>query len=331
MARILLVHPDIDWCFKWMAGEISLYAGPDNYVFAMGQADFEAVAKYAGPKALGRLDAAFHFSLSSASILRRVNAERYGSLIANEGWCYDEFNPGDWRTNATASERNAIVGKDVSAGLDSLICLTSRIHRTAVEWNERSVCIPQGIDTRAWYPPAKKRENLRLKKLRIGWCGDKSGDRSFKGYDELLVPLKERIKHGVTWDVNDRDYTSAKTRAEMRAWYGSLDLFVCTAINEGGPYPPFEAAACGCPVVSTDVGMVAGWTQARELDLIAKPCMNERTAKVTLDELEARIVRLRDDPVRREKAGNCLRNSVIEHYNWERLAPRWLEAMCGDG
>jgi hypothetical protein len=312
-----------------MAEEIARYAGPDNFVFAMGQSDFEAVAKHAGPKSLGHLDAAFHFSLSSASILRRVNADRYGSLLANEGWCYDEFNAGNWRTNAVAPERNAVFGKQVSAGLDVLICLTERIRETASQWNEGAVCIPQGLDTRTWYPPVKQHPKPQLDGIRVGWCGDKGGKRSFKGYDELLVPLRERLRHGVTWDVNDRDHTSAKSRAEMRQWYGGLDLFVCTAINEGGPYPPFEAAACGTAVVSTNVGIVTAWKQAHDLELIAKPCWNDKMAKITLDELEARIVWLRDDPVRREKVSNCLRNSVIEKYNWERLAAKWIGAMVG--
>jgi len=347
MARILLVHPGLGWAFQAMAESIAKYAGPDNHVMPMSQSDFEAIAKWAKPDALGRLDAAFHFSLGSASILRRLKAARYGSLVANEGWCYDAYDPGDWRTNAAAGERNARFGKDVATSLDCLICLTPRILETVGEWNERAVALPQGLDMEFWSPAAvvpdepavtpddgEKKEDEEEEEVRadfrVGWCGDISGTQSFKGHAEVLVPLRKRLCCGYDWQVNIKDYRKAATRREMRAWYRDLDVFVCTSINEGGPYPPFEAAACGCPVVSTDVGMVSGWEELRKLDLIAKPCMNEQTAEVTLDELEARIVGLRDDPVRREKVGNCLRNSVIENYNWERLAPKWIEAMVGD-
>ena len=330
MARILLVEPGLHWCFKWMAEEIARYAGPDHHIMHMTQPEFEAIAKWAKPDALGRLDAAFHFSLGSASILRRVKAKRYGALVANEGWCYAEYIPGAWQTNATASERNAVFGKQVAAPLDFVICLTKRIHQTVSQWNEGAVAIPQGLDCRFWAPTNRQRPEVNMNKITVGWCGDISGPRSFKGHSEILMPLMERQHDGITWDVNTLDYTKARSRTEMRAWYQRLDVFACTAINEGGPYPPFEAAACGCAVVSTDVGIVAEWDAIHELDMIAPPATMQKNAKFPITVLADRLERLRDDSVLREKCGNVLRNSVIEHYNWERLAPRWVEGMIGN-
>lgn len=325
-----------------MAKDIARYAGPDHHVMPMAQSDFEAIAKWTKPDSLGRLDAAFHFSLGSASILRRVKAARYGSLVANEGWCYNEHIPGAWMTNATAAERNARFGKQAAASLDTLICLTPRIRKTVGEWNERAVAIPQGLDIDFWAAEEPKIDDDEKKgeeknddeeeehnEVRVGWCGDIRGKQSFKGHDEVLVPLMDRLKKGFDWQLNTKHYGNAVNRMAMRAWYRQLDVFVCTSINEGGPYPPFEAAACGCAVVSTDVGIVAEWEAIHQLNMIAKPAMASRYLRQTLTGLFSRLERLRDDPVLREKVGNTLRTSVIEHYNWEKLAPRWVEAMLG--
>lgn len=46
------------------------------------------------------------------------------------------------------------------------------------------------------------------------------------------------------------------TREEVYLLMNACDLLLVTSINEGGPLVVKEAIACGCPVVSTDVGDV---------------------------------------------------------------------------
>ena len=43
----------------------------------------------------------------------------------------------------------------------------------------------------------------------------------------------------------------------MPRYYSELDLLICASEHEGTPNPVLEAMACGVPVISTDVGIVA--------------------------------------------------------------------------
>jgi len=53
------------------------------------------------------------------------------------------------------------------------------------------------------------------------------------------------IASGKGWPVE----TTWREWSEMPAYYRSLDAYLCTSLCEGGPVPPFEALACGTPVV----------------------------------------------------------------------------------
>lgn len=331
MARVLLVHPDVRWAFDRMARDIRRFAQPDDNVVVVGQRDFEAVVKFAGPKAFGRLDAAFHFSLGSASLLRRVDADRRGTLVANECHCFAEYDPADWRTNGCAPERNAAYSLPMLEHLDFVICLTDRIHKTVAEYNENAVMLPQGVNTRFWRPAAVADDSPNLAPMTVGWCGDTTTRRTFKGFEEMFVPLQNRLNsnRGIQFSANVSDHTSASTRRAMRDWYRKLGAFVCTAINEGGPYPPFEAALCGVPVVSTDVGIVSTWDALREAGMIVPAYHNDKTLGVSLNAMIVKLVTLAEDAKLRQALGAKLRASVLENYSWEDLAPKWIDAMVG--
>ena len=44
--------------------------------------------------------------------------------------------------------------------------------------------------------------------------------------------------------------------ADPQQIYGDIDLLICCSTHESGPLGVFEAAACGIPVLSTQVGLI---------------------------------------------------------------------------
>jgi glycosyltransferase involved in cell wall biosynthesis len=97
---------------------------------------------------------------------------------------------------------------------------------------------------------------LEERSPRVLWCGSEY-HRHVKGYDDLIMPLFERLRaSGIACEallVDSRGPERLDRRA-MAEWYNSGTVLVCASESEGTPNTALEAAACGCTVVTTRVG-----------------------------------------------------------------------------
>ena len=92
-------------------------------------------------------------------------------------------------------------------------------------------------------------------------------------------------------------------RAGLAKVYRGCDVAVCTSGFEAGPRFVFEAAACGLPVVSFDVGQVA---RLVDHDLMFGSLVHDRTAAAFVGRLIAVMATPTDD----ERADRCARNAA---------------------
>jgi len=69
-------------------------------------------------------------------------------------------------------------------------------------------------------------------------------------------PLRSQLKDMVrSLDLqNNVMIVGARPHEELAAWYSAADLFCLASEREGCPNVLLEALACGCPVITTDVG-----------------------------------------------------------------------------
>lgn len=79
--------------------------------------------------------------------------------------------------------------------------------------------------------------------------------------DHLVQMLKaSSLGRSARLIASGRGWSIPTTRhewAQMQDFYRSLDVFLCTSLIEGVPYPPLEALACGVPaVVPIGVGLL---------------------------------------------------------------------------
>jgi glycosyltransferase involved in cell wall biosynthesis len=122
----------------------------------------------------------------------------------------------------------------------------------------RTCHIANGIcaDTYRITTPIQDREH------RVWWRGS-SNPKKGKGWDEVLVPAIPKLeKLGFIVDfkpVNEIVPEQVLNTPEMTAAYNSASYAVCTSMSEGAPSSILEAAACGCVVVSTNVGNLPEW------------------------------------------------------------------------
>lgn len=117
---------------------------------------------------------------------------------------------------------------------------------------ENTYYLPCGVD-RGIFKCDVPVENRRPKAL---WCGSEF-HRKIKGYDDILVPLRDRLKkYDLQLDLRLIKSTGqAKySRRQMAEWYNTGTIYVCASLAEGTPQPALEAAACGCTIISTPVG-----------------------------------------------------------------------------
>lgn len=128
-------------------------------------------------------------------------------------------------------------------------------------------------------------------------------------------PTADRIK---ALGLSDRiEFKSSLTREEVAQEFQSATLLVSPSLYEGFGLPAAEAMACGTPVIVTDGGAlpeVAGGA-------------GKVVAKANPKALADGIAELLDDPAARKTMGNACRERAAECFDWEKIAPQYLEVF----
>ena len=116
-----------------------------------------------------------------------------------------------------------------------------------------SMVIPCGVDIKRFYPMKKQlcREALGMKKDKMYILFSKEFADYVKNY-----PLAKAAVEGLNADAELLEFYGYN-REQVPMLYSAVDCGLLTSFTEGSPQFVKEAIACGCPVVSTDVGDAA--------------------------------------------------------------------------
>lgn len=191
---------------------------------------------------------------------------------------------------------------------------------------------PNGVDTEKFLPL-----EVGPRPFTVGWMGQATtggfGEKynregfkiwDIKGYELVLEPLMECLKGEVDFKILDRGPGNAVLYDEIPAWYRDIDVYLCTSLWEGCPFPVLEAASCGKAIVSTDVGVVhevigGAW--------VVQPPQSRADIDTTVAKLMDRIIRLKEDRGLRFDEGRRNRDAVEQGWRWETVARYWVRAF----
>lgn len=173
---------------------------------------------------------------------------------------------------------------------------------------------PNGVDTTFFRPAAAPPPPAPL---RVGWAGSLNNHASgHRGVYEFIVPAVAAVE-GAELQLAARE-EHWRNAEEMRELYQSLHVYVCASRSEGTPNPCLEAAASGLAILTTPVGNMPELIRDGENGLFVSR---------DVDDIAAKLRRLRDDPEFRERMGRAARASV-EAWDWRHQAPRYAEMFA---
>ena len=170
---------------------------------------------------------------------------------------------------------------------------------------------PNGVDTNFFQPATAPPPPVPF---RVGWAGSLTNQGSaHRGVREFIAPAVALVD-GAELCLATRE-ERWRDPYEMREFYQSLHVYVCASRSEGGPNPCLEAAACGVPIVTTSVGSMPEFIRDGENGLLVAR---------DVDDIAAKLRRLRDDPALREQMGRNARGAA-ERWDWRHHAPHYAE------
>jgi glycosyltransferase involved in cell wall biosynthesis len=206
---------------------------------------------------------------------------------------------------------------------------------------EKLTVLPNGIDTDVWRPDAQVRAVARSE---LGWGEEfvwvAAGRlEAVKDYPTLIeamvrVPEPSRLliagagpldgelaRLAARLGVRDR-MRFLGFQPEVQRWMQAADGFVLASRWEGLPMALLEAAACGLPIVATDVPGTREAVEDGRTGRLAKAGNPEQLAA-------AMTATMRDSRENRRAMGTRARERVIEEFGLEAVLDRW-ERLYGE-
>jgi glycosyltransferase involved in cell wall biosynthesis len=100
--------------------------------------------------------------------------------------------------------------------------------------------------------------------------------------------------------------------------FNQSKIFLCSSLAEGFAFPPAEAMACGCAVVSTDCGGIREYA-VHEVNALLSPPGNPQA-------LAENIIRLLEDNELRVKLAKTS-HQQIKRFTWDTATRRFEDAL----
>ncbi|SDI86488.1 glycosyltransferase family 4 protein [Natribacillus halophilus] len=165
-----------------------------------------------------------------------------------------------------------------------------------------------GINEQLFKPATGKKETGPFV---VGWVGriDQQGYRKLKGYDLVTSALKN-----INVKLDIRTFQEKVPREDMVSFYQGLDCFICSSASEHIPLPVLEAAACGVPLITTNVGIVP--------ELISDSSKGFIVPRKS-DAFRDTVQTLMNHPEKRREVSKNIRQTIVDRWTLEACQSDW--------
>lgn len=143
----------------------------------------------------------------------------------------------------------------------------------------------------------------------VAWAGH-AGWEFKRTYllDHLHYEIKMASNWGIKFFVKDRPWGE-----DMARFYNNCDAYVCVSKQEGIPQPILEAAACGLPILSTDVGGISDFLDG---EFLCPPFPEKDVVKFMNENLE----RWEANPKLAREVGQRNLQKILDDWTWKQRA-----------
>ncbi len=188
--------------------------------------------------------------------------------------------------------------------------------------NQKVFEIENGVDENLFTPFEKSED-----KFVIGFSSKKTGGKEdIKGYESVLLPLKERMSKypDIEFLIHDNNHRTAIPQIEMPNIYKKMDLFIVTSKSEGTPNGAMEAASCGIPVIGFDVGVLCDLLEPK---CLICPLNSLGDVPDRLEIFEKMILELKNNKEEMKRMGKRNREEILNNWTWKMKAEKFREFL----
>jgi glycosyltransferase involved in cell wall biosynthesis len=167
---------------------------------------------------------------------------------------------------------------------------------------------PRGVDPEVFY---KHENTMTVDNIRDNMATVFVGKaRSGKGLERFIRPACEGVKGKVKLHINEKNYTDALTKPQMRELYNKAHVYMVASETDGTPNPALEAAACGRPIISNKIGNMPEFIEDGYNGFIV-----DRNVGAYMEKLQY----FKENPEECIRMGNNARKTVLESWTWEHV------------
>ena len=178
---------------------------------------------------------------------------------------------------------------------------------------------PRGVDPDLFYPMDDYEEKWKRKPFKAIFVGKKDSGKNIKFIRNVCQEA------GVVLLENQRNYTDALTKDQMRAFYNEGHVLIVASTTDGTPNPALEAAACGIPVMANRIGNMPEFLK----DGYNGYFIDKPNAAAQYTEYHTKLKYLRLHPEKAKKMGENARKSILDGWTWEQQMEHERKALKG--